>query len=332
MRGAVGARSGVKAPTQAAGGTEEIKKREINLKKMRAHLAAEGRCMVDLTNPVEWHEQMIAELPWPVRHGRALLDRQVAVNVEAQKLTQRLMSVTQQTVKSEAVMRQLEAERSALFASMEDHCLEKLESILKEYSACLTYAPTWWALVRELVRKDGVTPALARVNHRLKGTGLRPDFHFVPTRPSPGLPSSSRPSMNEHWCRIQEVESITIGLGLGLGRRGKDGALPVPGKQEDSSSGESVYFSASSDDNNNNNYGDCSSDDLVGSCQGDHSRSQEKDGLVSSCTRSRHGGLLAMVDAAIDCRVDGEEQRSDVVGGRQLHSRQVRQDGDSVER
>ncbi len=210
MRGALGARRGVEAPAQAAGGTEEIKKREINLKKMRAHLAAAGRCMVDLTNPVKWHEQMIAELPWPVRHRCALLDRQVAVNVEAQMLTQRMMSVTQQAVKSEAVMRQLEAERSALFASVEDHCLEKLESILEEYSACLTYAPTRWALVRELVRKDGVAPALARVNHRLEGTGLRLDFHFVPTRPSPGLPSSSRPSTNDHWCRIPEVESITI--------------------------------------------------------------------------------------------------------------------------
>ncbi len=59
-----------------------------------------------------------------MRHGRALSDRQVAVNVQAQMLTQRLMSVTQQAVKSEAVMRQLEAERSALFASVEDRCLE----------------------------------------------------------------------------------------------------------------------------------------------------------------------------------------------------------------
>ncbi len=190
---------------------EKIKKREVNLKKMRAHLAAAGRCMVDFTNPVEWHEQMIVELPWPVRHGRALRDRQVAVNVQAQTLTQRLMSVTQQVVKSEAVMRQLEAERSALFASVEDRCLEKLESILEEYSACqLTYVSTRWALVRELVRKDGVSPALSRVNHRLEGAGLRLDFHFAPTRPSHGLPSSSRPSTNEHWWRVPEVESITI--------------------------------------------------------------------------------------------------------------------------
>ncbi len=66
---------------------EKIKKREINLKKIRAHLAAAGRCMVDFTNPVEWHEQMIAELSWPMRHGRALSDRQVTVNVEAQTLS-----------------------------------------------------------------------------------------------------------------------------------------------------------------------------------------------------------------------------------------------------
>ena len=106
----------------------KIKEREVNLKKVRAHLDAAKRCMVDFTNPVECHEQMITELPWPVRHGRPLSDRQVVVNVEAQTLTQRLMPVTQQAVKSEAVMRQLEAERSALFASVEDRCLEKLES------------------------------------------------------------------------------------------------------------------------------------------------------------------------------------------------------------
>ncbi len=41
---------------------EKIKKREVNLKKMRVHLAAPGRCMVDFTNPVGWHKQMIAEL------------------------------------------------------------------------------------------------------------------------------------------------------------------------------------------------------------------------------------------------------------------------------
>ncbi len=188
----------------------KIKAREVNLKKIRAHLAAAKRCMVDFTDPVQWHEQMIAEIPWPVRHGRALSDRQVAVNVEAQTLTQRLMAVTQQAVKAETVMRHLESERSAIFASVESRCLEKLESILEEYSACLTYAPTRWALVRELVRKDGVTPALARVNHRLEGTGLKLDFHFAPTRPSLGRPSSSRPSTNEHWWTVPEAEGATI--------------------------------------------------------------------------------------------------------------------------
>ncbi len=113
----------------------KIKAREDNLKKMRAHLAAATRCMVDFTNPVEWHEQLIAEFPWPVRHGRALSDRQVAVNVEAQTLTQRLMAVTQQAVKSETVMRHLESARSELFESVEGRCLEKLESILEECSA-----------------------------------------------------------------------------------------------------------------------------------------------------------------------------------------------------
>ena len=113
-------------------------------------------------------------------------------------------------MQAEAVIRQLKAERSAIFGSVEDRCLEKLGSILEEYSACLTFAPTRWALMRELVRKDGVTPALSRVNHRLEGTGLRLDFHFAPTRPSHGQASSSRPSTTEHWWRVPEVESIVI--------------------------------------------------------------------------------------------------------------------------
>ena len=121
---------------------DKIKKREANFKKFRAHLEAARKYAVDFTNPVKWHKEMVAELPWPVRHGCALSDRQVAVNVQAHTLTKHLMAVTQQVVQSEAVVRQLEAERSALFVSVEDHCLEELESILEEYSACLTYAPT----------------------------------------------------------------------------------------------------------------------------------------------------------------------------------------------
>ncbi len=113
MQGTLSARCRVEASPPAAGGgdTEErrfvdgggqrggpggnrldvmeakIKARKVNLKKMRVHLAATKRCMVDFTDPVEWHEQMIAEIPWPVQHRRALSDRQVAVNVEAQTLT-----------------------------------------------------------------------------------------------------------------------------------------------------------------------------------------------------------------------------------------------------
>ena len=97
---------------------------------------------------------------------------------------------------------------------MEDRCLEKLESILEEYSACLTYPLTRWALMKELVRKDRVTPALSRVNHRLEGTGLRLDFHFAPTTPSHGRASSSRPSMTEHWWRVPDVESIILSLDM----------------------------------------------------------------------------------------------------------------------
>ena len=116
-------------------------------------------------------------------------------------------------------------------------------------------------------------------------------------------------------------------LGLGLRRRGEDGALPVPGMREDSSSGssgESVYFSASSDDDDDNN--DDVNNDFDYSNnnnQGDHMGSQAQDRPVSSRTRSRHsvsGGLLAMVHPAVDRRVDGEEQRSDGIGGRQLDS------------
>ncbi len=64
------------------------------------------------------------------------------------------------------------------------------------------------------MQKDGVMPALSRVNHRLEGTGLRLDFHFAPTRPSHGRASSSRPSTTEHWWRVVEVESIVISSDL----------------------------------------------------------------------------------------------------------------------
>ena len=84
---------------------DKIRKRETNLKRVRGHLEAAKRYMTDFTNPVECHEQMITEIPWTVRPGRTLSDRQVAVNEQAQMLTQRLMSVTRQAVQAEAVMR-----------------------------------------------------------------------------------------------------------------------------------------------------------------------------------------------------------------------------------
>ncbi len=62
---------------------DKIKMREAYLKKFQTHLGAAKRYSVDFTDPVMWLEQMIAKLPWPVRHGRALADRKVAVNVEA---------------------------------------------------------------------------------------------------------------------------------------------------------------------------------------------------------------------------------------------------------
>ncbi len=55
-----------------------------------------------------------------------------------------------------------------------------------------------------------IAPALARVNHRLEGTGLRLDFHFAPMKPSLGQTSSSRPSIEEHWWRTPNVEDIVI--------------------------------------------------------------------------------------------------------------------------
>ncbi len=156
---------------------------------------------------------MIAELSWPVRIGRALSDRQVAVNVQAQTLTQRLMTVTQRAAQSEAVMRQLKAERSAIFASVEDRCLEKLESILEEYSACLTYAPTRWALMRELDQKDAVTGQSSVGRDRAQ----------------PGLPLRTEKTVT--WASVLEqafddgalVEGAGSGehchlVGLGLGR------------------------------------------------------------------------------------------------------------------
>ena len=135
-------------------------------------------------------------------------------------------------------------------------------------------------------------------------------------------------------------------LGLGL-RRGGDGTrrdhqvreARVP-SDSGSSSGESVYFSASDDDNDGDDDGGGDDDDGGdtggGIDQGDHARRQAQDGPVSSCTRSRHGvtgGLVALVDARVDSgRVDGVEQRNDGGGRGELHSRQVRQDGDYVER
>ncbi len=193
---------------------DKIKKWDANL-KFWADLEVARQYSVDFTNPVEWYEEIIAELPWKVRHGRALADQQVATNLEAATLTQRLMTVTHRAVTLEKAIRALEAERSALFASMDGRCLEKLESILEEYSAYLIYAPARWALMRELIQKDGISPALSRVNHQLEGTGLRLDFHFTPTKPSLGRTSCSRPSTEEHWWRVLDAESVTISKGVG---------------------------------------------------------------------------------------------------------------------
>ncbi len=113
------------------------------------------------------------------------------------------MAVTQRAVTSEKAIQALEAERSALFVSVEGRCLAKLESILEEYSAFLTYMPTRWAPMHELIQNDGITPALARVNHHL-------DFHFAPTRPSLGRMTYSSPSTEEHWWTMSDAKSVVI--------------------------------------------------------------------------------------------------------------------------
>ncbi len=73
---------------------DKIKNREANLKKLHSHLEAAKRYLVDFTNLVEWHEEMLAELPWRAKHGCTIMDRQIAGNMGASKLTQRLMVVT----------------------------------------------------------------------------------------------------------------------------------------------------------------------------------------------------------------------------------------------
>ena len=82
--------------------------------------------------------------------------------------------------------------------NVEGRCLKKLESILEEFAACLTHLSSCWALLRELIRRDGITPTLVRVNHHLKETGLRLDFHFAPSRHSRGRTSRDCPSMHKH--------------------------------------------------------------------------------------------------------------------------------------
>ncbi len=190
---------------------DKIRQREGNLRKFRGLLNKAKKYTVDFCNPVEWHEEMLAEFPWKSRHSRAMTDHQIATSVQPEKLTQRLMTVSRRAVSVERATRHLERERSALFVSVEGRCLEKSESILYEYFVCLTHAPTRWALLREIIRRDGVTPAIARVNHRLEAIGLRLDFYFALTRPSFGLPSSSsRPSTQEHWWRVPETGTIDI--------------------------------------------------------------------------------------------------------------------------
>ncbi len=64
--------------------------------------------------------------------------------------------------------------------------------------------------MRHIGGSGGIAPALARVNHRLEGTGLRLDFHFPPTKPSLGQTSSSRPPIEEHWWKTPDVKDIVI--------------------------------------------------------------------------------------------------------------------------
>ncbi len=170
---------------------------------------------------------MLAKLPWKAKNGRTITDKQIAGNIQASKLTQRLMSVTQRAVTAEKSLQVLNAKRSALFVSVEGRCIAKLENILEEFSACLTYAPTRWALMCKLSQRDEITPALARVNHQLERTGLRLDYHFAPTKPSHGRMTYTRPSTEEHWWTVPKVESVTISSDISDSEESKEAETTV---------------------------------------------------------------------------------------------------------
>ncbi len=91
---------------------DKIKRREANQRKSWAHLEAVRRYAVDFTNLVEGHEEMLAELPWLMKHGGALTDRPISMNLQASKLSQQLMTVTQRAVTAEKAIQALEAERT----------------------------------------------------------------------------------------------------------------------------------------------------------------------------------------------------------------------------
>ncbi len=76
----------------------KIKVREGNLKKFHALLDEAKKYSVDFRNPVEWHEEMIAEIPLKSRHSRAMTDYHIPTSLQPEKLTQRLMAVTRKAV------------------------------------------------------------------------------------------------------------------------------------------------------------------------------------------------------------------------------------------
>ncbi len=51
---------------------DNIKRREENLNKFWAHMETEKRYAVDYTNPVKWHDEMLAKVPWKVTHNAPL--------------------------------------------------------------------------------------------------------------------------------------------------------------------------------------------------------------------------------------------------------------------
>ena len=193
----------------------------------------------------------------------------------------------------EKAMITLESERSTLYVSVEGRCLVKVESILEEYSAYLTYEPKRWAIMCKLIQRDGIMQALERVNHCLKGKDRRLDLHFFAVTWAHRIKLAVDTGILVEDARHRGHRDL-IGHRRGGGDRqdlsagaGRGGG-PQLQVEEESSSAESVYYS------------------VDGSDSGDSGGYKEESGPLSSRTRSRHNRLLAVVDEVpLPCWMDG---------------------------